>query len=81
MIEKILASPKRALITLLSALILAVIHQYLFYGREPGVSYLLFVLLFYAFMYVFAKDRFRTLTLIDAWMAAVVLMLALTFYF
>ncbi|WP_433708645.1 DUF4153 domain-containing protein [Paenibacillus illinoisensis] len=79
MIEKILASPNRALITLLSALMLAVVHQYLFYGREPGVSYLLFVLLFYAFMYVFAKDRFRTLTLIDAWMAAVVLMLALTF--
>ncbi|WP_336779786.1 DUF4173 domain-containing protein [Paenibacillus illinoisensis] len=79
MIEKILASPNRALITLLSALLLAVIHQYLFYGREPGVSYLLFVLLFYAFMYVFARDRIRTLTLIDAWMAAVVLMLALTF--
>lgn len=79
MIEKILVSPNRALITLLSALMLAGIHQYLFYGKEVGVSYLIFVLLFYAFMYVFAKDRIRTLTLIDAWMAAVVLMLALTF--
>jgi len=81
MIEKIMASPNRALITLLSALLLAVIHQYLFYGKEAGVSYPLFVLLFYAFMYVFARDRIRILTLIDAWMAAVVLMLALTFLF
>ncbi|MFS0869442.1 DUF4153 domain-containing protein [Paenibacillus xylanilyticus] len=79
MIEKILASPNRALITLLSALLLAVIHQYLFYGKEAGVSYPLFVVLFYGFMFVFARDRVRALTLIDAFMAVVVLILSLTF--
>lgn len=39
MIEKILASPNRALITLLSALLLAVIHQYLFYGFDPSQTH------------------------------------------
>jgi len=38
MIDKIMASPHRALITLLSAWILAIIHQYLFYGNDLGVS-------------------------------------------
>lgn len=39
MIEKIKSSPHRALITLLVAVLLAVIHQYLFYGHEIGLSY------------------------------------------
>ncbi|WP_413378008.1 DUF4153 domain-containing protein [Paenibacillus taichungensis] len=79
MIDKIMASPNRALITLLSALMLAIIHQYLFYGNEIGVSYPIFVILFYGFMFLFAGDRMRPLTMIDAFMAGVVLMLALTF--
>ncbi|KOY15083.1 DUF4153 domain-containing protein [Paenibacillus xylanivorans] len=79
MIDKIMASPNRALITLLSALMLAIIHQYLFYGKELGVSYPIFVILFYGFMFLFARDRMRPLTMIDAFMAGVVLMLALTF--
>lgn len=79
MIDKIMASPNRALITLLSALMLAIIHQYLFYGKEVGVSYPIFVILFYGFMFLFAKDRLRPLSIIDAFMAGVVLMLALTF--
>ncbi|QOS78669.1 DUF4173 domain-containing protein [Paenibacillus sp. JNUCC31] len=79
MIDKIMASPNRALITLLSALMLAIIHQYLFYGKEPGVSYPIFVILFYGFMFLFARDRIRPLTMINAFVAGVVLMLALTF--
>ncbi|MFJ2042687.1 DUF4153 domain-containing protein [Paenibacillus taichungensis] len=79
MIDKIMASPNRALITLLSALMLAIIHQYLFYGKDIGVSYPIFVILFYGFMFLFARDRMRPLTMIDAFMAGVVLMLALTF--
>ncbi|MFC9708345.1 DUF4153 domain-containing protein [Paenibacillus sp. NPDC056933] len=79
MIDKIMASPNRALITLLSALMLAIIHQYLFYGKELGVSYPIFVILFYGFMFLFARDRMRPLTMINAFVAGVVLMLALTF--
>ncbi|MFE6073597.1 DUF4153 domain-containing protein [Paenibacillus sp. NPDC057886] len=79
MTDKIMASPNRALITLLSALMLAIIHQYLFYGEEVGVSYPIFVILFYGYMFLFARDRMRPLTMIDAFMAGVVLMLGLTF--
>lgn len=79
MIDKIMASPNRALITLLSALMLAIIHQYLFYGKDIGVSYPIFVILFYGFMLLFARDRMRSLTMINAFVAGVVLMLALTF--
>ncbi|MBU5351319.1 DUF4173 domain-containing protein [Paenibacillus barcinonensis] len=79
MIEKIKSSPHRALITLLVAVLLAFIHQYLFYGHEIGLSYPLFVILFYSFMYIFAQDRMRALTLFDAWIAGVVLLLSLTY--
>ncbi|MEK3921521.1 DUF4153 domain-containing protein [Paenibacillus sp. FSL K6-2393] len=79
MIDKIMASPQRALITLLSAWMLAIIHQYLFYGKEIGVSYPIFVILFYVFMYLFARDRMRSFKFIDAFVAAVVLLLSLTF--
>ncbi|MEK4661252.1 DUF4173 domain-containing protein [Priestia sp. FSL H7-0729] len=79
MIDKIMASPHRALITLLSAWILAIIHQYLFYGTDLGVSYPIFVILFYMFMYLFARDRMRSFQWIDAFVAGVVLLLSLTF--
>ncbi|MCW3791849.1 DUF4173 domain-containing protein [Paenibacillus sp. LS1] len=79
MIDKIMASPQRALITLLSAWMLAIIHQYLFYSNEIGVSYPIFVILFYVFMYLFARDRMRSFKFIDAFVAAVVLLLSLTF--
>lgn len=80
MIDKIMASPHRALITLLSAWILAIIHQYLFYGNDLGVSYPIFVILLYVFMYLFARDRIRSFKLIDAFVAGVVLLLSLTFF-
>lgn len=79
MIDKIMTSPNRPVITLLSSFMLAIIHQYLFYGKEVGVSYPIFVILFYGFMVLFTRDRVRPLTMIDAFMAGVVLMLALTF--
>ncbi|WP_336759799.1 DUF4153 domain-containing protein [Paenibacillus sp. USHLN196] len=79
MIDKIMASPQRALITLGSAWILAIIHQYLFYDNEIGVSYPIFVILFYSFMYLFARDSMRSFQWIDAFVAGVVLLLSLTF--
>lgn len=47
MIDKLMASSNRPVITLLSSFMLAIIHQYLFYGKEVGVSYPIFVILFY----------------------------------
>ena len=65
--------------TLLTAALLAVVHQYLFYDLEFGVSYPVFVILFYCFIYIFARDRIRTLTIVDAWIATVILLLSLTY--
>ncbi|WP_366296275.1 DUF4173 domain-containing protein [Paenibacillus sp. AN1007] len=79
MIDKIMSSPQRAFITLTSAFLLAIVHQYLFYDFHIGVSYPIFVILFYCFMYTFAKDRMRALTIFDAWIAAVILLLSLTY--
>ncbi|MGC5771790.1 DUF4153 domain-containing protein [Paenibacillus pabuli] len=79
MIYKIMASPQRALITLLSAWVLAVIQQYLFFGNEIGVSYPIFVILFYGFMYLFARDRMRSFKWIDALVGGVVFLLSLTY--
>jgi hypothetical protein len=79
MINKIMSSPHRAMITLLTAVLLAVMHQYLFYDLDIGVSYPIFVILFYSFMYIFARDRMRALTIVDAWIASVILLLSLTY--
>lgn len=79
MIKKIMDSPNRALITLCSALVLAVVHQYLFYDKGVGVSYPLFVVLFYGYMFVFARDRVRAFAWVDLFIASVVLLLSLTF--
>lgn len=79
MIKKILDSPNRALITLCSALVLAIVHQYLFFDKGVGVSYPLFVVLFYGYMFVFARDRVRAFAWVDLFIASVVLLLSLTF--
>ncbi|UQZ36227.1 DUF4173 domain-containing protein [Paenibacillus sp. PK3_47] len=64
---------------LLAALLLAGVHQYLFWGKPPGVSYPLFVCLFYAFMLYFAKDKLRRQTLFGyVWLGSIVL-LSLTY--
>lgn len=81
MIENMLSSPKRAMITLLAALLLAIVHQYLFFGKMPGISYPLFVAIFYGYMVIFAKDRMRPLTYMDAFFAGSVLLLSLTYLF
>ncbi|WP_339277821.1 DUF4173 domain-containing protein [Paenibacillus sp. FSL W8-0426] len=78
MIENMLSSPKRAPITLLAAIVLAILHQYLFFEKTPGISYPLFVILFYGFMLSFAKDRLRAKTYMDLFFAGSILLLSLT---
>ncbi|MBW7477294.1 DUF4173 domain-containing protein [Paenibacillus oenotherae] len=50
---------KRPLAALIAAFALAVLHQYLFYGNLLGVSYPIFVICFYLYMLLFAKDRIQ----------------------
>lgn len=77
--EKGPVNPKFALQTLAAAFLLAVLHQYLFYGHMPGVSYPIFVVLFYCFMLYYAKDRLRRPTWFSyVWLGAIFL-LSMTF--
>ncbi|QSF46925.1 DUF4153 domain-containing protein [Paenibacillus tianjinensis] len=77
--EKGPANPKTALQALAAAFILAIVHQYLFFGHKPGVSYPIFVALFYGFMLYYAKDRLRPPTWFSyVWLGAIFL-LSMTF--
>ncbi|ALP36922.1 hypothetical protein ASL14_12845 [Paenibacillus sp. IHB B 3084] len=62
-----------------AAIVLALVHQYLFYGHALGVSLPIFVILFYTYMYVYNRDRIQ----LDSWMGrllfAVVVLLSLTY--
>lgn len=77
--DKSTASMGQAGRALLAALLLAGVHQYLFWGKTPGISYPVFVCLFYAFMLYFAKDKVRRPTLFSyVWLGAIFL-LSLTY--
>lgn len=66
-------------VALLAAFLLAVVHQYLFYDKMPGISYPIFITLFYAFMLYFAKERLRKQTWFSyVWMVSIFL-LSLTY--
>ncbi|WP_342565737.1 DUF4173 domain-containing protein [Paenibacillus sp. FSL R7-0345] len=77
--EKVPIIPRSALSALAAALLLAIVHQYLFYAQKPGVSYPIFVVLFYCFMLYYAREQLRPLKWFDyVWLTAIFL-LAMTF--
>ncbi len=77
--DQTVPKPERAFQALGAAFLLAVLNQYLFYGKMPGVSYPLFVCLFYVFVLHFAKDKLRKPAVVSyIWLGAIVL-LSLTY--
>ncbi|WP_052422187.1 DUF4153 domain-containing protein [Paenibacillus sp. FSL P4-0081] len=73
------SKPGFARVVLLAAFLLALVHQYLFYGKMPGISYPIFVVLFYAFMLHFGKEKLRKHNWFSyMWMGSV-LLLSLTY--
>lgn len=72
-------SPIRNLVTLLAASILAILHQYLFYGHIPGISVPIFVLFFYGFMLMFAGDRLVPYTKFNGLLSLVIVMLSFSY--
>ena len=72
-------SPLRNLVTLFAACILAILHQYLFYGHIPGISVPIFVLIFYVFMLMFAGDRLVPYTKFNALLSMVIVMLSFSY--
>ncbi len=75
MTEEGISRPVSALI---AAFLLAIIHQYLFYGKLAGVSYPIFVSLFYIFMLYYAKDKIRKPTGFSYILLGVIALLSLT---
>ena len=79
MTEKTEQKWDRSLVTLIAAFLLAMVHQYLFYGKIPGVSYPIFVCLFYAFMLYAAKDKLRKPTRLGYLWFGGIFLLSLTY--
>ncbi|QMV41911.1 DUF4153 domain-containing protein [Cohnella cholangitidis] len=69
----------RALAGLIGAFLLAIVHQYLFYGNVPGISYPLFVILLYLYLFHDWKDRLREITGFAWFLFVVILLLSSTF--
>lgn len=61
------------------AIVLALVHQYLFFGHGLGVSMPIFVIGFYAYMYAFNRDRFQLKSWIGRLLFVIIFMLALTY--
>lgn len=71
----------RSLAALLAAFLLAIVHQYLFYGKLAGLSYPIFVCLFYAFMLYYAKAKIRKLNKFSYFWFGAIFLLSLTYLF
>ncbi|ASA20848.1 DUF4153 domain-containing protein [Paenibacillus donghaensis] len=77
--DKQAAQPDRSLAALILAFVLAAAHQYLFYGVMPGISYPIFVCLFYAYTLYIARDQIRKPTWIAYLWLGVIVLLSLTY--
>lgn len=72
--------PKASLLSAFAgAIVLALVHQYLFFGHGLGVSMPIFVIVFYVYMYSFNRDRCQPITWIGRLLFVVIMMLALTY--
>lgn len=69
----------QAIATLITALLLAAIHQYLFFENSVGVSYPIFVVLFYAYMLYYSKDILRKPTWVSYVGLAAILLLSFSY--
>nr|WP_306220435.1 DUF4173 domain-containing protein [Cohnella sp. WQ 127256] len=69
----------RSVVALIGAFVLAFAHQYLFYDNVPGVSYPLFVILMYMYLFHDWRDRLRETTGFGWFMFVVILMLSVTY--
>ncbi|MCD9022107.1 DUF4153 domain-containing protein [Cohnella silvisoli] len=70
---------ERSFMALIGAFVLAFVHQYLFYGNDLGVSFPIFVLLFYLYMVHDIKDRLRLIPWFGWFLFVIILMLTMTY--
>ncbi|WP_410770148.1 DUF4153 domain-containing protein [Fontibacillus sp. BL9] len=75
-----MAVSRREVIALLAGFTLAAAHQYLFYGHSLGLSVPIFVVLFYAYLFLCAGERIRRPFTWFGWLSfAAVLLLSMTY--
>jgi len=67
------------MLALVGAFSLAAVHQYLFFGHDPGASFPLFISLLYAYLFHDRKGRIGRMSGFGWFMLAVVLLLSLTY--
>jgi len=67
------------MVGLIGAFVLAFAHQYLFYGHIPGVSYPLFVLMLYTYLYYDVRHGLREITGFGWFLFVVIMLLSLTY--
>ncbi|MFC4303644.1 DUF4153 domain-containing protein [Cohnella boryungensis] len=67
------------MIALIAALALAVVHQYLFFGHAPGLSFPLFTMVLYAYLFHDRKYPLRAVPGIGWFMLAVIVLLSMTY--
>jgi hypothetical protein len=70
---------KRILVAIVTAFVLAIVHQYLFFGNVPGVSFLIFVILFYLYMFLDSKATIRNTSLFGWFLFAIIILLSMTY--
>ena len=77
--DEIMPKKDSTFAALMVGLLLAAVHQYLFYGNEIGISVPIFIVLFYAYMIYYCKGILRKPTWFSyAWLASIFL-LSLTY--
>lgn len=69
----------RSVAALIGAFVLAFVHQYLFYDNVPGVSYPLFVILMYTYLFHDWRDRLREISGFGWFLFVVILLLSVTY--
>lgn len=69
----------RPLVALIGAFIIAIAHQYLFYGNALGVSYPIFMGLFYVYVFYHAKDQVKPATWFGWILFGSIMLLSLTY--
>ena len=75
-----ISNEKRIWTTTIYALLLAVANNYLFYGEPLGISYPLFVLLFYVFYFTRMKDKLDRLWDFSWFLFVVIIALSMSYF-
>jgi hypothetical protein len=79
MLDLIMIKKNHPRLVLVAAFLLACVHNYLFFGNLPGISYPLFIILFYLYIFTFMKEQLRFHSIPSWLLFAVIVLLSMTY--